>query len=1224
MLMLRASQLEILAGDATVDVWVRQSPLRQERQHLIVPAGLSIAEILAECEPLGLRLGAPVHVTIDGHVIERRNYGRVRPKEGRTVAIVRVPAGGATRSILSLVVAVAALVAAPFLAGPLISAFGITAGSSAALAVTGLIGAGLTIAGTLALNALFPVARTAEAITDTTTTLYSIGGGQNSAQQYGAVPFVFGTHRISPPYASGAYTEIVGDDQYLRMLFCVGSAPIQVSDIKIGETAIDTFDDVTYEVIADHTATAPTLYTQPVYEETISAELTHASGWVQRTTADHVDEISVDVSWPSGVYRWQKSDGNRVSYTVTVDVQYAVASSGTWVDAGTISLNSSSSQAVRRSLSWTVANGKYDVRLSKTSTDYSGSDTVAETTYWGAVRGRRHVSAIKFPIPLTLIAVRIRGTNQLNGTVNTLNCIASPLIRAWSGTAWVAGQITRNPADHFREVLQGVSNARPVDDAAIDLVGLQAWHAYCATAGFTFDLVATDQKSVYDRLTQIAAAGRAAVSFRDGKWGVVWDISGSPIVQHFSPRNSSNFSSKRAYVDLPHGFRVSFINRTNGYLNDERVVYDDGYSAANATKFEGIGFDGVTDPDLIWRHGRYHIAQLRLQRETYSLQTDFEHLVCTRGDRVRVNHDVVEWGLGAARVKAVSTSPQGVTLDDVMTMQSGKTYAMRFRLADGSALVRSITGIDGAFAAFTFADSGTLPAIGDLVLFGEQTLESVVLRVKSIAAAADLTATIELVDDAPGILLADTGTIPAFATGIVGPVDKRPYAPTNLTYTEDVWSTSPATSVLHLAWLAPRVGAVQGYLVQIASQGSGSWSKAANSASASIDLTDIAYGTYDVRIAAVFADGQISAWLTSTVSAIIFDRVPADVTDFRISVSGETATLQWTAAGDDVVAFYQTRFSTGTTGATWETSSTLKTQVYGTQVQVPARVGTYLIKAVSYSGIESANAAVIISTIDTTVAFNAVYSVTEDPTFGGILADCTISSGQIRLATAGEYFEDVDFFDPGDFFLGGVGARFYSDGYYSFTNVLDLGATYTARVTASIEAFGESASDDFYTPDDFFDPADFYGSLGAGLWDVRIEVATTLDDPAGLPAWSDWTELIVGSATARAWRWRAHLISRQADITPVVTGLSIAVDMPDRVIAGNDIAVPAGGATVSFLPPFRSLQGLSIAAQGLATGDYYTITAKDEAGFHIAFANSSGSPVARTLDWVAKGYGVQQ
>jgi sulfur carrier protein ThiS len=1211
---------EIIAPADLVDVYVRPSPFRQEKKHFRLAAGMTVAEMVEDCAiEAGLHPSiSALHVSLNGHTIPRANWPRIRVKSGVNINVVAVPRGKAIGKILGAIVALVAAVVAPYLA----AAIGFTAGTTAFSVATGLIGAGLTMAGSMIVNALFPPAKPVSQV-DNTKTLYSIGGAQNEATQYGAIPAIFGTHRISPPYAAGPYTEIDGDDQYLRLLFCVGYGPIAMSDIKIGETPISKFDGVTMEVIEDHIATPPTLYTQPVYEEDVSVLMEFADSWTTRTTADKVEEVSVDIAFPNGVYQLRSSNGEKVNYTVGVEVQYAVADSGAWVSGGNVSVTANSTQAVRRSVSWSVPSGKYDVRVRKSTADNPFvDDQVSEAVYFSALRGRRKVAAINFTKPLSVIAMRIKATNELSGVVDKLNLLAVPRIRAWSGTAWVDAQSTSNPADHFRHVLQGSANARPVADALIDLDGLQEWHDFCRIKGFVFDYVATSQQSVYDQLQQIAAAGRGAVSLRDGKWGVVWDVEDSPIVQHFTPRNSWSFSSVRAYADLPHGFRVAFINKDNGYLNDERVVYDDGYTEANATKFEGLDFPGVVDKDLIWKHGRYHLAQLRLQRETYTLSTDFENLVCTRGDRVRVNHDTVLWGIGAGRVSFVSASPDTVTIDDTFPMEAGKTYSIRFRLEDGSSVVRQVEGVNGEFRTFTLVGSGALPMRGDLALFGENGLESVVLRVKGITAQNDLTAKIELVDDAPGILLADTGTIPPFETGIAPLIDYRAYAPRQLTYTESIWTKASGQSTLRLSWIAPSVGTVSSYIVQYAIKGSNNWNPSATVAGNTFDLNGIDSGVYDVRVRAVFTNGQLSDWVAETMVAAIFANAPADVTGFRISVAGDTATIQWDAVPDETVSYYHVRFSPLTSGVTWQTSSQLRSNVVGTSVQVAAMVGTYLIKAVSYANLYSVNPAIIATTVDPLTSFNAVEAMQDAPTFAGAKTDVSVSSGQLRLESGGDVFDLTDFFSPPDFFLSGGG--FPSQGIYEFANIIDLGQVYTSRVSAEVRAFGELTSEDVFSRPDWFGTPEFFGTASESLWDVTVEISTTNDNPAGTPIWSAWSELIAADISARGYRFRALLKSMQFDVTPVVTGLAVTVDMPDRVLAENDLVVPTGGLTINFTPPYFALSGVSISAQGLQTGDYYDITAKDADGFTIIFRNAAGTAVTRTFDYVAKGYGTVQ
>src|SRR5690606_28692526 len=268
--------------------------------------------------------------------------------------------------------------------------------------------------------------------------------------------------------------------------------------------------------------------------------------------------------------------------------------------------------------------------------------------------------------------------------------------------------------------------------------------------------------SVWETLRDIAAAGRAVPTFVDGKWSVVWDDPDAPVVQHFTPANSSGFTGQRAFLEEIHALRVRFINEKKGYLQDERIVYDDGYNKNNATKFLGIEFPGVTDPDQIWKLGRYHLAQLKLRRETYELTTDWEHLVCTRGDRVRVTHDVPKWGLGFGRVKIVRANGLKITLTDYVAMEAGKNYVIRFRLKDGTSSLRSVVNEPGTLNEITLvADGGEPdPEPGDLYQFGEMGRESTILRVKAIRPGPDLSARLTLEDDAPEIYEADQGTIP--------------------------------------------------------------------------------------------------------------------------------------------------------------------------------------------------------------------------------------------------------------------------------------------------------------------------------------------------------------------------------------------------------------------------------------------------------------------------------
>lgn len=645
---------ELIGPADTLTVVCSLHPLRQDRSALQLGAGITVAEIV-EAAIAAHRPGMPADdlvVYLGDDPVLAANWPRIRPKPGTTIVLK----ARAAAFIAPIIAAVSAAVGA---VSSLIAGGGILGGL-----LSSAIGFGLK----LLMGALFP-ARQPKLDNDKPKETYSIGGGRNESDPFGPVPVVLGRHRVTPRNGAAPYTEIVGDDQYLRALFIWGYGPLVIEDIKIGETAISEFDDVDIETRYGYATDAvPSLYPQEVVQEEFQIKLEENVRNV-RTTATDISEIILDFTWPNGLIYYTKR-GKKLSRTTRFTVEARPTLVGNYSVLATFSIEEKTNDVIRRGLRYKVAKGQYDVRVTLKSEIYDGDDQVADTCYWTSMKGvRTNDRPLSFNKPLAYTAIRIKATSQLSGNIDTLNGICTLRGgKVYSGGVWQGNEPTRDPASLFRHVLQGPANARPVLDSQIDLVTLGQWSVYCKNEGFTFDMVRDERSSVYDALADIASAGRAAVVFKDGKWSVIWDEKALPIVQHFTPRNSWGFASERSYRDAPHAWRVRFINEAKGWLQDERIVYDDGYSAANATKFEGIEFPGVTKSENIWRHGRFHIAQLRLRPEAFTISVDWEHLICTRGDRVRVSHDVMLVGLAAGRV--VSLAGNVVYLDEPVTMVS--------------------------------------------------------------------------------------------------------------------------------------------------------------------------------------------------------------------------------------------------------------------------------------------------------------------------------------------------------------------------------------------------------------------------------------------------------------------------------------------------------------------------------------------------------------------------
>ena len=91
--------------------------------------------------------------------------------------------------------------------------------------------------------------------------------------------------------------------------------------------------------------------------------------------------------------------------------------------------------------------------------------------------------------------------------------------------------------------------------------------------------------------------------------------------------------------------------------------------------------------------------------------------------------------------------------------------------------------------------------------------------------------------------------------------------------------------------------------------------------------------------------------------------------------------------------------------------------------------------------------------------------------------------------------------------------------------------------------------------------------------------------------------------------------------TPVVSSLSVTIDVEDTIQSDNNLVSGTGTYTVVFTKPFYSASyAVGLTNQSMATGDFYTLNNKTINGFDIAFKNSSSAGVSRTFDYICKGF----
>ena len=528
-----------------------------------------------------------------------------------------------------------------------------------------------------------------QSVKDTsTTTRPGIKGASNSLGSWGAIPVILGKHLITPKYAGNPYTEISGADgadQFLHLAFIIGYGPLSISQIKIGEnllasnvadvrTGAITVDgilagsDIQVEIRQD--SADMTYYPKRVTEDQFEIQMKSPLGtptYLYRVTAPGCTKIEADFQFPNGLIAYDES-GSPSNAGVHFRAEYRIAGSGKAWNLATILIDTTLSKQLKQTGRYSYSSGpvaanQYEVRAYRCAdSPDSTDDKVRDAIYWTALRSTiaeapvSAAAANNVCAKVVRLSMRIKASTAINGTIGSINMLAQALITVYSGSGsgaaqWTAVAATSNPAAEALYLLRGAPNPRIVADSLIDWPAFEELYTWAATKPNSCNGLLDSQATLRESVGKVLAAGRASLSMRGPVYSLVHDVAKSTPSQLFTPRNSYDFVASKAFADLPHGFRLSFINAGAGYQIDECMILADGYvydiyndgvtrdargAAHNpgdayltkvyvlASKFESIDRWGITDYNEAFREGRYMLATRYLRPEVYSIKADFE------------------------------------------------------------------------------------------------------------------------------------------------------------------------------------------------------------------------------------------------------------------------------------------------------------------------------------------------------------------------------------------------------------------------------------------------------------------------------------------------------------------------------------------------------------------------------------------------------------------------
>ena len=1070
---------------APVTVHAYPSPFKPgTRFELETGADLTVDEIIDEA---GFPRSARPYLRtwIQGCRVPRHMWKHTRPNPGTVVSIKAVPRGGDQGKAIANVVIGVALLAAALVAGYFYTLIGATIPLSVYSAA--FAGASLITSGAFSLASPPPAVPFAGEIP--TSDSRAIAAPRNEARPFAPVPRVFGRYRVFPQYAAKPYTEIVGNDSFLRLLFTFGYGPLLIEDLKIGEDLVENFADVEFNILPGYDDDPElALFTAGVDEDSFQIQLEPHAGTpedplvrVVRTSRPDTHESSIDLIFPTGLIAFDEDDGSPRGVTAFFTVEYRVAgSSDPWTGvtataplgpgvsnpaAGELEIAARERGLVARGIRWVYPSpGQWEVRISRNLSQTSADlGTLIDECNWTVLRSIRPGTKPRVP-NLCLLELRIRATDQLAGVIQNLSAMCTSILPVWNSIdGWGPDnrdsgngslQATREPAWCLAEMLRGGVNARPVPDENIDTTSLAAWAISNAAEGRTFDAVVDFETTVAQVCRDIAGAHRASFNVIDGRYGVVVDEPKPVIVAQFSDRDTGGFSGAKVFRKEVHALRVRFVSPDAGYEPDERIVYADGYDEANATEFGELDLWGVTDPDIAWKDGRYHLANSILRPEIYSFELDFSHLMITRGDRVLYSHDVMLVGLGAGRIRELFNDGGGDVIgfrvDEEIDYDPAKSYAARFRFADGHSELHNLANL-GTVAKFlvlqTAMDPGDAPAVDDMVAWGESGKETGDFIVHSITPTSDLRARVELLDYSEAIFNSDTGEIPPFDPNITDPRPRIVVTPSKpivdaIRSDESVLLRDPDGTFRPRILITARARQgddIEAEFLQAQYRTSspvGEWYSApqVSAKTSQISVENVDEGeAYDLRVRAISGGdepGRASAWVTVFGHVVVgASTPPPGIENLRVD-PGEVLVWDYPSPPRDFAGF-KVRHQAGS-DTLWTTAipahDGLVTESRFSLSGLPPGQRTILVKAVDTAGNESTDAAFVVSTLIGAKVENIVE--TEDfhaGGFAGTKTNATVEGGSGDLVADSE---DTTFWGaPGNLFWGAPGNLFWGDSF---------------------------------------------------------------------------------------------------------------------------------------------------------------------------------------------------
>ncbi len=1192
-----------------------------------------------------------VKVAVNGGLIEPELWAETTPADGTNIIICPVvgKGDGGGKNILGMVASIALSVVAMG-AGSALSGgawFGAKAAAMSSWTFAGYCAAAaiMYIGGTLMNNATAADATIDSDYTKSTT--YSWTTAKTQATQGSPIPMTFGSLKIKNNNVLSAHVTTDGDQQYLNLLVSGGEGPIDaIEDIRIEGNPIANYDGVTVETrlgTNDQKAISIPSFADNYSDQSLSYELT-PDGWkTQLIDGNAVQGIEILIEFPNGLY-FANDQGGLSTTGVTLAVQYRAAGSDTWTDyMANQYISAASSSAIRRSYRLDkLAAGSYEVRCKLVGKDGSTS-RYANRCYWTQVSG---IIPDDFAYPgLVLVAIRALATSQLSGSspaITWLQRRSKVLVFNPAANLYEEKPAT-NPAWACYDILhlcKKIYDERK-KDWVYDVQGCPAslimyndfarWAAACDARGVVCNFYLDSVGDLDAAWKPFEAAGRGKVVRRGTKYGCIYDHVAEPV-QMFSVGNIKMSTFALEYLpveDRANAVEITFNNERKDYERDTMIVYGDGYDEAEADTSSPtqITLDAITNPDTVYREGKYYLRKNKYLIRTITFEADVDAVGCQVGDVVLVQHDVPQWGFGGR----IESAPdlKTLVLDREVEMDEGKTYEITVRLQDDTIVKRAVNTVVGSTNVVTVTtDMPALPAQYDVYSFGETAISTKPVTVAAITRSSDTVVKLETIEynEAVYAEAKDVPVINYSALNFTADV-------VDLSLGQETYIQKDGTSVsnIYASWRSERSSCLQTSQVYTSLDAGKTWTYQGETTGSIFKIANVkTLQTYMVKVANI---NEMRTAGGKAKTAMIYitgkDTPPADVSYFSLVQDGGNITATILPVADLDIDHYQIRM-----GAIWETAVKIG-DFAGTSYTFPAlQNGTcsYLVKAFDTSANESLHAKKQIINITNVAAANVIYDQTfkiSDFASWQNLYQHNDALCMLDARTIADFDKFADIF----------GQLNYIDGVV-YLPLIDLGPEIIDPSCYWIDSKGVIHQQEVGKIKDYDKFAEMFGgggdlvapiSLASTFINILIDGTNSKDINKAVEyrtsidgyTYTDWTPDAQTIFRGRFVQIRINMSSISGHTQGVIKAVTVQIDVPDVDITLKNINLTAGVNYVPYGHIFMmvpsSISPFTVDAAGKSAA--YQITERDNKGFKICLYDDSNNLTAGKITRVfIRGY----